>query len=73
MPGSCWTKQGKPKKRYGTRRAAKQARRHYIETLASDPGAPYRCPSGEYFHLGHYPTSPAIRARLRDRHRGAQA
>lgn len=67
--GRCWTKEGRPKKRYGTRRAAKQARRHFISELGSDPGAPYHCSECDYFHLGHYPTSPAIRQRLRERHR----
>lgn len=68
MAGSCWTKNGLRKKQFATRREAKAARRRYIDEFGDDPGAPYRCTCG-WFHLGHYPVSPSIRAALRARHR----
>lgn len=71
--GQCWTKKGQPKKRYATRRAAKQARRDLIAMLGADPGAPYRCHECDWFHLGHYPTNRSIREALRARHRRGAA
>lgn len=71
MPGQCWTKRGVRKLGYGTRADAKRARTRAIERHAgSDPGTPYRCGECGLFHLGHYPTSPAIRAHLRALRRG---
>lgn len=69
MAGQCWTKEGRPKIRYVSRRAAKQARRDLTAMFDNDPGAPYHCTVCDYFHLGHYPTSESIRARLRQKHR----
>lgn len=71
--GQCWTKDGKPKKRYDTRAAAKRARQRALAKYDNDPGQPYRCPTCEYFHLGHYPTSQEVRRRFRRRHRGEVA
>lgn len=68
--GVCFTKTGQAKKRYDTRAAAKRARQRDVAKFDSDPGQPYRCPQCGWFHLGHYPTSPAIRQRLRRRHHG---
>jgi hypothetical protein len=69
---SCWTNQGLPKIRYNSRADAKTALRTFaaIGRDVADQHA-YRCQSCSFFHIGHYPTSPAIRAAFRDRHRGA--
>lgn len=70
--GQCFTKENRPKRRYPSRRAAKRARLDLIDIHdGSDPGRPYRCPQCDWFHLGHYPTSPAIRDSFRRRHRKA--
>lgn len=69
---SCHTTDGRPKRRWETRSAAKAALREYQKAPDHEPGTePYRCPVCGYFHLGHYPTSPAIRAAFRARHRAA--
>jgi hypothetical protein len=68
--GECWTKDGRPKRRWSTRALAKTARRRYVVEFGADPGRPYRCGRCGFFHLGHYPQTDAIRARLRSRHRG---
>ena len=67
--GQCWTKEGRPKKRYETRRAAKRGRARALAEFDNDPGGPYRCTDCGYFHLGHYPTNESIRDHLRSRHR----
>ena len=68
----CFTSDGRPKRRWATRAEAKAALRQQERWPDFVPGtAPYRGPSCNYFHLGHYPTNEAIRARFRARHRPA--
>lgn len=71
--GQCFTKDGRAKKRYDTRAEAKRARQRAIAKFDNDPGDAYRCPQCDYFHLGHYPTNPAVRRRFRRRHRSGAA
>lgn len=61
----CFTAAGKPKRRYATRADAKRSARTHPE----DGVAPYRCPTCDWFHVGHYPANPITRSQLRARHR----
>ena len=67
----CHTQRGVPKRRYETRRAAKQALRWIVANVNADATAmnAYRCHECDYFHLGHYPTNPTTRSILRNKHR----
>lgn len=70
MSGQCWTKDGQPKKRFRTRHDAKNSLRASTAKGRDTTGMhAYRCSECGWFHLGHYPTSPAIRKAKRAAHR----
>ncbi len=72
MNRECRNDAGQAKRRYATRRDAKNALRRF-QPADKDLPQPYRCQECGWFHLGHYPDNPRTRARLRDRHRGEAA
>lgn len=67
---TCHTSDGKAKKRFLSRAAAKQARARYAEEgWDVSEQKPYRCRQCGWFHLGHYPSEPEAREYLRWQHR----
>lgn len=68
-PRSCFTSDGKPKRRFDTRADAKKWERDLREKYPNNkPLEPYRCDFCQYFHLGTYPSDPEAREGKRKKH-----
>ena len=70
MNRSCVGPTGMPKRRFNTRRDAKNHIR-FLEHKGANVGTiqAYRCPECDWFHVGHYPTNERTREQMREAHR----